>query len=161
MAAYQQVHAFTIGELWAVPTMLRLALLETLAQAAGRIARPLRLIREAASSSATASESSTGLNDNDVVANCILSLRRLNSQDWNRFFEGVSLVQQILGQDPAGIFERMDFASRDRYRGVVEMLARATGQDESVVAQQAIDLTIRQCSAAQPLPEAKGRCPRR
>ena len=39
VAAYQQVHVFTMGELWAVPTMLRLALLETLAQAAGRITR--------------------------------------------------------------------------------------------------------------------------
>ena len=34
----------------------------------------------------------------------------------------------------------MDFASRDRYRGVVEMLARATDLDETVVAQMAIDL---------------------
>ena len=147
VAAYQQVQAFTIGELWALPTMLRLAILESLAQAAGRITRSA-IAPEAASSSATASESSIGLDDNDVVANCILSLRRLNSQDWNRFFEGVSLVQQILGQDPAGIFERMDFASRDRYRGVVEMLARATGQDEGFVAQRAIELTNANFSGA-------------
>jgi cyclic beta-1,2-glucan synthetase len=64
------------------------------------------------------------LNENDVVGNCIISLRRVNSQDWNRFFEGVSLVQQILSQDRGGIYPLMDFASRDRYRAVVEMLAR-------------------------------------
>ena len=97
VAAYQQVHAFTMGELWAVPTMLRLALLETLAQAAGRITRQAT-DTGVAGSSTEAADSPTVLNDNDVVANCILSLRRLNGLDWNRFFEGVSLVQQILCQ---------------------------------------------------------------
>ncbi len=141
VAAYQQVHAFTIGELWALPTMLRLALLETLAQAAGRITRQA-IDTDVAGSSPAAIASSATLNDNDVVANCILSLRRLNSQDWNHFFEGVSLVQKILSQDSAGIYAQMDFASRDRYRGVVEMLAHATSQDEMIVAQKAIDLTV-------------------
>ena len=141
VAAYQQVQAFTLGELWAVPTMLRLVLLETLAQAAGRITH--RAIDTGVTLSSTgASDSPANLNDNDVVAYCILSLRRLDSQDWPRFIEGVSLVQQILSKDSAGIFARMDFASRDRYRGVIEMLAHATSQDESVVAQRAIDLTI-------------------
>ena len=165
VAAYQQVHAFTIGELWAVPTMLRLALLETLAQAAGRITRQATDTGVTGSSPA-ASDSPAVLNDNDVVANCILSLRRLNSQDWNRFFEGVSLVQQILSKDPAGIYARMDFASRDRYRGVVEMLAHATGQDETVVAQKAIDLTSVNDDGAAPAegdgvipPEASSRMP--
>ncbi|MBW7883183.1 MAG: carbohydrate-binding protein, partial [Caldilineaceae bacterium] len=141
VAAYQQVHAFTMGELWAVPTMLRLALLETLAQAAGRLTRQA-IDTGATGSSTDAFDSPATLKDNDVVANCILSLRRLNSQDWNRFFEGVSLVHQILTKDSAGIYARMDFASRDRYRGVVEMLAHATGQHDIAVAQKAIDLTI-------------------
>ena len=138
VAAYQQVHAFTMGELWAVPTMLRLALLETLAQAAGRITR------QATDTGVTGSSPAAGApavhNDNDVVAHCILSLRRLDGVDWSHFFEDVSLVHQILSMDSAGVYARMDFASRDRYRGVVEKLAHATAQDEADVAQQAIDL---------------------
>ena len=152
VAAYQQVHVFTTGELWAVPTMLRLALLETLTQAAGRITHQGVDTGVTGSSPAT-SVPPADLNHNDVVANCIISLRGLNSQDWNRFFEEVSLVQQILGKDPAGIYVRMDFASRDRYRGVIEMLAHATGQDETVVAQKAIDLTSVHVDGATP---AKG-----
>ncbi len=152
VAAYQQVLVFTTGELWALPTMLRLALLETLAQAAGRITRRSRDSGVAGNSPA-ASVSPPVLNDNDTVANCIMSLRQLNSQDWNRFVEGVSYVQQILSGDPAGIYARMDFASRDRYRGVVEMLARATGQDETVVADRAIDLASGYVDSAAP---AKG-----
>ena len=33
-----------------------------------------------------------------------------------RYVERVSLVEQILQRDPAGVYGRMDFASRDRYR---------------------------------------------
>ncbi|MFN2136704.1 MAG: hypothetical protein ACK2UK_12170, partial [Candidatus Promineifilaceae bacterium] len=139
VSAYQQVRVFTTGELWALPTMLRLALLETLAQAAGRITR-LALDEDETGSPPAAAVSTAVRNDSDAVASCIISLRLLNSQDWNRFFERVSLVQQILSKDPAGTYSRMDFASRDSYRGVIEMLAQATGQDETAVAQKAIDL---------------------
>ncbi|MFZ1771239.1 MAG: hypothetical protein WAU00_18670, partial [Caldilinea sp.] len=149
VAAYQQVSALTIGELWAVPTMLRLMLLETLARVAGQVARRTNDMSRMADS-AIATDLSTGLNDNDIVANCILSLRRLNGQDWNRFFEGVSLVQQILSQDPARIYDQMDFASRDRYRGEIEILARATGLDETIVAQTAIDLSSAKENGAAP-----------
>ena len=139
VAAYQQVHALTMGELWALPIMLRLALLETLAQAVGRITHqaPDTGVED---SPPAASGSPTAPNDGDTVANCIISLRRLNSQDWNRFFEEVSLVQQVLNRDPAGIYSRMDFASRDRYRGMIERLAHATGQDEIAIAQKAVAL---------------------
>jgi cyclic beta-1,2-glucan synthetase len=141
VTAYQQVEPFTMGELWAMPTVLRLALLETLADAAMR-SRGLAADSRGMDGTTAPTDSAAVLNENDVVGNCIVSLRRVNSQDWNRFFEGVSLVQQILSKDAAGIYARMDFASRDRYRGVVESLARATGRDESAVAQKAIDLTF-------------------
>src|SRR4029079_13504076 len=38
VAAYQTVTALTLGELWAIPIMLRLALIENLRRAATRIA---------------------------------------------------------------------------------------------------------------------------
>ena len=149
VAAYQQVSSLTIGELWAVPTMLRLVLLETLARVVGQVDRRTNDMG-GLTDSTTASDPLTSLSDNDVVANCIISLRRLNGQDWNRFFEGVSLVQQILSQDPARIYDRMDFASRDRYRGEIEILARATGLDETIVAQTAIDLSSAKENGAAP-----------
>ena len=139
VAAYQQVRAFTMGELWAMPTMLRLTLLETLARAAERIVGQAiePAITETSHAEANLPAASK---DHDVVANCVLSLRRLDGQDWSHFFEEVSLVQRILAQDPAGVYAHMDFVTRDQYRAVVEMLARATGQDEIAVAQRAIDL---------------------
>ena len=45
--------------------------------------------------------------------------------DWSQYFEASSLVEQVLQRDPAGVYGRMDFLSRDRYRQAVEELADA------------------------------------
>ena len=47
VAAYQEVHPLTIGELWALPTTLRLILIENLRRMAETIVRARRLRREA------------------------------------------------------------------------------------------------------------------
>ncbi len=80
------------------------------------------------------------ITDDEIVANCIISLRTLAIQDWQVFFESVSRVEQVLRDDPADVYARMDRETRDRYRKVIEELARATGRDEQEVAREAIDL---------------------
>ena len=52
----------------------------------------------------------------------------------------MSQVEEILRHDPVGIYARMDFASRDRYRQAVEALADGTGEDQNRVAQQSVDV---------------------
>src|ERR1044072_7224793 len=64
------------------------------------------------------------------VANLITSLRLISSFDWSEFFESVSLVEQVLQRDPAGVYSGMDFRSRDRYRHAVEELADPTGDSQ-------------------------------
>ena len=76
--------------------------------------------------------------DSISVGNVITSLRFLASLDWRECFEQLSLVDQILGQDPAGVYRSMDFSTRDRYRGQVEKLARGSKRDEIEVAQKAV-----------------------
>ena len=60
------------------------------------------------------------------MANLIGSLRLVSSFDWSEFFESVSLVEQVLQRDPAAVYARMDFVSRDRYRHAVEEMAEPT-----------------------------------
>src|SRR2546430_17007408 len=50
------------------------------------------------------------------VANAITSLRLCSTLDWMRYFENVSLTEQALQRDPAGVYGSMDFLSRDRHR---------------------------------------------
>ncbi len=75
-----------------------------------------------------------------AIGNIITTMRLLSSIDWPLFFERVSLVEQILREDPAGAYAKMDFATRDRYRHSVEQLARGAKASEQTVARQAVDL---------------------
>ena len=152
--AYQQVAPLTIGELWALPSMLRIGILERLVYAAaeltgmdvpkglspaptgtfGTMLEP-ELPRETPSQFA-----SPGLSNEIVVANCFLSLRLLSTTDWEAFFEQTSRVEQILRDDPADIYTRMDFDTRNSYRNVVEELARYSAFNEEEVALAAVEL---------------------
>ncbi len=73
------------------------------------------------------------------VANLIGSLRLISTFDWSEFFESVSLVEQVLQRDPAGVYSRMDFRSRDRYRHAVEELAVATGEGQLLLALKSVE----------------------
>ncbi len=71
------------------------------------------------------------------MGNSITSLRLCATLDWNEYVEDVSLIEQILQRDPPGVYARMDFASRDRYRHAVEELADPTGEAQVRVALRA------------------------
>ena len=195
--AYQDVSPLAIGEVWAIPIMLRLALVENLrrlsravvelhtaelsadrwaerivltvekspeslpsalseldAEASGattafyvRLSQRLGGLEvggEAATAWLQARLSALGIVLEDQVhlqqqvqaanqvsiANSITSIRFLDALEWKAFFESVSLVEQGLREDPAGVYERMDFASRDRCRHAIELMARRSRLDE-------------------------------
>jgi cyclic beta-1,2-glucan synthetase len=73
------------------------------------------------------------------MANLITSLRLISTFDWSEFFENVSLVEQVLQRDPAGVYGRMDFRSRDRYRHAVEELAASTGEAQLLLALKSVE----------------------
>src|SRR5262245_61690744 len=69
-----------------------------------------------------------------TVGNIITSMRLLSTLDWRDFFETVSLIDPELAKDPAGVYSRMDFVSRDRYRHVIERLSKRTKKNEPEIA---------------------------
>ena len=83
------------------------------------------------------------------VANAITSLRLCSTLDWMLYFEHVSLVEQVLQRDPAGVYTKMDFLSRDRYRQAVEELAEATGEGQLRVALRSVE-SARQAAELKP-----------
>ncbi len=210
--SFQSVAPLTIGELWAVPTMLRLVLVENLRRLADRMVRSweesrradswaadhlpappaeeaeavgeaspadpahpfpgltdpmvvrlVRLLRDRGSSAApTLRRLESQLADrghdagqvlrdehrrqaaNQVsVGNCVISLRLLSVVDWNVFFEQHSGVEILLREDPSGIYELQDFATRDRYRRAVERVARRSGVGEDAVARRVVEFARR------------------
>ena len=135
--AYQEVLPLTMGELWALPTMLRLGILECLLAA---IARLTGLAAEAVQKLHPILTSPGQLDDQLMVENCIRSLRVLAVYDWKSFFESLSLVDITLRQDPAKLYAGMDFETRDRYRKAVEEIANYGQGDELAVARGAVSL---------------------
>jgi len=195
--AYQTVAPLTIGELWAWPSMLKLALIEHLRRLseeliesrAGRLEADrcfagfesertdgrlpplpqllhvafvdqlLQRMREYGAGAAGLRKQleerldAAGTTVEDAVraehqrqamnhlsmGNSITSLRLCGTLDWNEYVEGVSLIEQILQRDPPGVYGRMEFPSRDRYRHAVEALADPTGEAQVRVALRAIE----------------------
>lgn len=207
ISAYQSAAALTIGELWAVPIMLRLGLIENLRRVSAHIAQRrrdrnlatlwadrllaavetesetvLHVLAELAESDPPFSnqfveefsgrlqghgpalatvqswvehrlaeqsltreqlqraDNQTQAADQVSIGNSIGSLRFLSAMDWRKFVEAMSVTEQALRTDPAGLYADMDFVTRDRYRHCVETMSRQSGVTEDAVARAAIQL---------------------
>ncbi len=207
LAAYQKVTILKLGELWAVPIMLRLALIENLRRVGARIvagltarnhadywadqmtetvekdpkslilviadmarsnpplvnsfvaefsrrlqgqgpalALPITWVEQRLSESALTiaqlvqAENQQQAADQLSLSNSIASLRFLGAMDWREFVETMSAVEEILRSDPGDVYRMMDFATRDRYRHVVEKIAKSSRRSESEVAGEAVRL---------------------
>ena len=206
VAAYQTVVALTLGELWAIPIMLRLALIENLRRVAARVlagridrnraeawademtatvesdpkslilvvadmarsnppmssafvaelarrlqgqspalALPLTWVAQHLSESGQTieqlvqNENQQQAADQVSISNSIGSLRFLGAMDWRGFVESMSAVEEVLREDPGGVYAQMDFASRDSYRHMVERLGRRSRFSEVEIARQAVE----------------------
>ena len=223
VAAYQKTAALKLGELWAIPIMLRLALIENLRRVSALVAAsttdrdradrwadqmmevaeqdpkslilivadmarsnppmvssfvaelarrlqgqsaalalPLTWIEQRlAESSLTIehlvqSETRKQASGQVSISNSIGSLRFLGAMDWREFVETMSGVEQKLREDPAGVYGKMDFATRDRYRHAVEKTAKASHLSESEVARKAIQLAHEAAAGAMSRGSAAG-----
>jgi len=92
--------------------------------------------------------------DQVSTGNTVTSLRFCSTLDWSRFVEQVSPVEEILRRDPAGVYPRMDFASRDRYRHAVEDLAGADQKTDAGEAQ--VRVALRTVESARRAAERSG-----
>ncbi len=207
VAAYQLAAPLRLGELWAIPIMLRLALLENLRRVVARVVagrrdreragywieRMLEVAAKAPAevvvvlaemvkenpplTTAFVSEFATRLQgqgsalnfpmtwlghriaeqgqtietvfhqasqsqaaDQVSIGNSIGSLRFLGAMDWREFVEAMSGMERVLRGDPAQVYSAMDFGTRDRYRHVVEEIAKRSELTEEEVATTAVGL---------------------
>ena len=79
---------------------------------------------------------------NVSIENVITSLRLLILLDWREVFDEHSLVERKLAGDPAGVYARMDYETRNRYRNAVEEISRAGERGEVEVAEAAAALAF-------------------
>src|SRR5881398_1961450 len=209
LAAFQAITPLDIGELWALPLMLRLQLLECIRALAIQVDQQQRESEEAdfwANRLITAvrhssprllkimeelverypeptphfaSERVAHLYDDEgalpvvsgwlegslrspllevmqqeprhqavqqtALTNAINSCRRLAQIQWRELFQSASWAESELAADPAGVYARQDFETRDRCRSAVEEIARWSNCSE----QETIDHALALAKAAQ------------
>jgi cyclic beta-1,2-glucan synthetase len=143
--AYQEVSALTIAELWALPTMLRIAVLRQLLRFLDELHVPVYEggrggLHPQASNHGGEGAGALTVDPGPGVERSIRALRVLDAVDWKAFFERTNRVDAILRTDPAHVYSRMDFDTCDSYRKVVEAVAWATGSAEEAVASLTITL---------------------
>ncbi|HHW13053.1 MAG TPA: glycosyl transferase family 36 [Firmicutes bacterium] len=75
-----------------------------------------------------------------LAGNYFRGLQAANLTLWEEHFEELSLVEQILRQDPARIYPEMDYDSRDLVRREVEMFGREWRLPEEKIAEKVLAL---------------------
>jgi len=135
ISAYQEGQELTIAELWALPTMLRLACLETLVSACKELFPDLKDPFEIERRDGWVARH----DPTETVARSVTAISALAALPWKDFFDSTSLVDEALRQDPAGVYATMDFETRDLYRKAVEDLGRGSGRVETEVVSLAIE----------------------
>lgn len=136
LRAYQDRAPLDIAELWAFPAMLRVAALEVLIAAVSQRFPALTppLSRE------QMVELPGGLDALECVARAIATLSVLKTIDWKVVFDASSIVEEILARDPAGVYLRMEFRSRDDYRKAIEAISGMCRHSERDIAEALITL---------------------
>lgn len=81
------------------------------------------------------------------MGNSITSLRAIEALDWNKSFEKLSYVEQILRKDPYNVYKDMDFESRDYYRHKVEELSRGLNVEEITIAKKALECALSEANS--------------
>jgi cellobiose phosphorylase len=74
------------------------------------------------------------------LAALIGSSRRLAQIQWRELFEATNWAERELAADPAGVYDRQDFETRDRCRSSVEEIARWSRSSEQETISQALTL---------------------
>ncbi|MCB2209872.1 hypothetical protein KQH62_03155 [bacterium] len=134
LTAYQQESVLKMSELWALPLMLRLVLVEALAGTIGD------LVEDVPPDADAPHWRHPEMDADEVVARTMRTLVLFDRVIWKDLFEEHARVEAILRTDPARVYARMDFETRDHYRKQVERLADHSPSSEVTVAQEAVDL---------------------
>ena len=74
------------------------------------------------------------------IGNCITSLKKVSRINFTRIFEKVNTVEEILRQDPAHVYEKMDYKTKEYYRTKIKEIASKTNISETYIAKKALGL---------------------
>ena len=75
-----------------------------------------------------------------LMGNCINSIREILGINFTDLFENINGVEEILKKDPAKVYEKMDYRTKEVYRNKINELGKRTRLAESYIAKVALNL---------------------
>ena len=74
------------------------------------------------------------------IGNAITSINSIIRMNFLEIFENINGVDEILKKDPAGVYDKMDYKSREYYRQEIEKIAKKTKISEMYIARKCLEL---------------------
>jgi hypothetical protein len=134
---YQKIHALTSREIWAIPVMLKIALVKKINMIASGFTNLQK--RKMSEQKLNPTDNHILISSKVLISNAIASLKFLSGTRWEEVFDEISIVDKILSEDPTQVYSDMDFETRNYYREQIERLARITSLDESNIAREVVN----------------------
>ena len=76
------------------------------------------------------------------VGNCILTLKAISRINFLEIFEKINRVEDILKQDPAKQYEKMDSTTKSYYRNAIQEISKKTKISEIYIAKKCLELSL-------------------
>ncbi len=74
------------------------------------------------------------------IGNGILSLKAIQRMNFSEIFEKVNGIEELLRQDPAGVYEKMDYKTKECYRNKIKEIGYETKISEIYISQKILEL---------------------
>ena len=74
------------------------------------------------------------------ISNCIGSIKKIQRINFLEIFEKINGVEEILKKDPAGVYAKMDYKTKDYYRQEIKKIAEKSKISEIYIAKKLLEL---------------------
>ena len=74
------------------------------------------------------------------IGNSIISLKSILRINFLEIFEKINGVEEILKQDPANVYDKMDYKTKEYYRNVIKQISKKTKISEMYIAKKILEL---------------------
>lgn len=79
------------------------------------------------------------------IGNAITSISTLNRLNFIEIFNNINGVEEVLKKDPANVYDKMDYKTKEYYRNSIERISKKTKISELYIAQKCLDLANMEC----------------
>ena len=74
------------------------------------------------------------------IGNCITSLKGILRINFLEIFENINGVEEVLKQDPAKVYDKMDYKTKEYYRNKIKEISKKTKISEIYIAKKILEL---------------------